>query len=40
VYSAFVYAGPSLPKSLAAGLQALLKRDGLTLQQAIGVDAK
>jgi dihydroorotate dehydrogenase len=40
LYTALVYEGPSLPVSVARGLSALLARDGLTLQQAIGIDAK
>jgi dihydroorotate dehydrogenase len=40
IYTALVYEGPSLPVSLANALGRLLKRDGLSLQQAIGLDAK
>jgi dihydroorotate dehydrogenase len=40
VYTALVYQGPSLPRSLARGLERLLARDRLTLQQAIGLDAR
>ena len=39
VYTALIYEGPGLARQIAEGLQALLKRDGLTLQQAIGKDA-
>ena len=40
VYTALVYEGPSLPAQIAKGVAALLARDGLTLQQAIGIDAR
>ena len=38
VYTALVYEGPGLPKRISRGLAALLRRDGLTLPQAIGKD--
>lgn len=40
LYTALIYEGPSLPRRISAGLTALLARDGLTLQQAVGIDAK
>jgi dihydroorotate dehydrogenase len=40
VYTALVYEGPSLPRRIALGLAALLERDGLTLAEAIGIDAR
>jgi dihydroorotate dehydrogenase len=40
IYTALVYEGPSLPQSLAFGLSRLLARDGLTLEQAVGIDAR
>jgi dihydroorotate dehydrogenase len=39
IYTALVYEGPGLPRRLSRGLAALLRRDGLTLSQAIGKDA-
>ena len=40
VYTGFAYAGPVLPRRLADGLAALLKRDGLTsVADAVGRDA-
>jgi dihydroorotate dehydrogenase len=39
LYTALVYGGPSVARDLAAGLEQLLSRDGLTLQQAVGKDA-
>jgi dihydroorotate dehydrogenase len=39
IYTALVYAGPSLPQTIARGLEQLLARDGLTLQRAVGLDA-
>jgi dihydroorotate dehydrogenase len=39
IYTALVYEGPGLPRRISRGLAALLRRDGLTLSQAIGVDA-
>ena len=38
VYTALVFEGPGLPKRLTRGLADLLRRDGLTLPQAIGRD--
>ena len=38
VYTALVYEGPGLARRISRGLQALLDRDGLTLEQAIGRD--
>ena len=40
VYSALVYKGPGLPGRITRGLADLLRRDGLTLQQAIGLDTR
>jgi dihydroorotate dehydrogenase len=40
VYTAFVYGGPSTARDIQDGLAGLLQRDGLTLPQAIGLDAK
>ena len=40
VYTAFVYGGPSTPRDIQDGLLRLLQRDGLTLPQAVGLDAK
>jgi dihydroorotate dehydrogenase len=40
VYTALIYEGPSLPKRIARGLAALLARDGLTLREAVGIDAR
>jgi dihydroorotate dehydrogenase len=41
VYTGFVYAGPGLPRRIAAGLVRLLERDGLrTLRDAVGVDSR
>ncbi len=40
LYTALIYEGPSLPKRISAGLAALLARDGLTLREAIGRDAR
>jgi dihydroorotate dehydrogenase len=39
LYTALIYEGPSLPRRINDGLAALLKRDGLTLREAIGRDA-
>jgi len=38
VYTALVFEGPGLPKRLTGDLADLLRRDGLTLRQAIGRD--
>jgi len=40
IYTAFVYGGPSTARDIQDGLAGLLQRDGLTLPQAIGLDAK
>lgn len=40
VYTAFIYEGPGLPQKLTRGLGELLRRDGLTLAQAVGRDAE
>jgi len=40
LYTALIYQGPGLPKRITAGLAALLARDGLTLPEAIGRDAR
>lgn len=39
LYTALIFEGPSLPRRINAGLAALLKRDGLSLAEAIGKDA-
>jgi dihydroorotate dehydrogenase len=39
VYTALVYEGPGLPRRISRGLAGLLRRDGLTLKEAIGRDA-
>jgi dihydroorotate dehydrogenase len=39
IYTALVYEGPGLPRRISRGLAALLRRDRLTLSQAIGKDA-
>jgi dihydroorotate dehydrogenase len=39
IYTALVYEGPGLPRRISRGLAALLRRDGLTLREAIGHDA-
>ena len=39
VYTALVYEGPGLPRRISRGLAALLRRDGLSLAQAVGRDA-
>jgi dihydroorotate dehydrogenase len=39
IYTALVYQGPGLPRRISRGLAALLRRDGLTLPQAVGKDA-
>lgn len=38
LYTGLIYEGPGLPGRIARGLAELLRRDGLTLQQAIGRD--
>lgn len=40
VYTAFVYFGPTLVRRICEQLSGLLKRDGLTLKTATGVDIK
>ena len=40
IYTALVYGGPRTPRRIAQGLKRLLERDGLTLPQAIGLDAR
>jgi len=40
LYTALIYEGPSLPRRINHGLAALLARDGLTLRDAIGRDAR
>jgi dihydroorotate dehydrogenase len=40
VYTGLVYHGPNLPMDVNTELSELLKRDGLTLSQAIGLDHK
>jgi dihydroorotate dehydrogenase len=39
VYTALVYEGPGLPRRITRGLSERLRRDGLTLAQAVGKDA-
>jgi len=39
VYTALVYEGPGLPGRISRGLAALLRRDGLSLPEAVGRDA-
>ena len=39
IYTALVYEGPGLPRRISRGLAGLLRRDGLTLREAIGLDA-
>jgi len=39
IYTALVYEGPGLPRRISRDLTALLRRDGLTLPQAVGKDA-
>jgi dihydroorotate dehydrogenase len=39
LYTALIYEGPGLPRRISAGLTALLARDRLTLQEAIGLDS-
>jgi dihydroorotate dehydrogenase len=39
LYTALIYEGPSLPTRMNRGLADLLRRDGVTLQQAIGCDS-
>jgi dihydroorotate dehydrogenase len=40
LYTGFAYAGPALPRRLADGLAALIRRDGFTsVADAIGKDA-
>src|SRR5437588_521326 len=38
VYTALVYEGPGLPRRISRGLAALLRRDGLSVAQAVGKD--
>lgn len=40
IYTGYIYGGPSLPKSIARGIAALLRRDGFaSLADAVGADA-
>ena len=39
LYTSLVYEGPSVVRKICEELSALLRRDGLTLSQAIGVDS-
>jgi dihydroorotate dehydrogenase len=39
VYTALVYEGPGLPRRLSRGLAALLRRDGISMREAVGRDA-
>jgi dihydroorotate dehydrogenase len=40
LYTAVIFEGPLVARKLAQGLAALLERDGLTLPQAVGLDAE
>ncbi len=40
IYTALVYQGPGAPRRIASGLSVLLERDGLTIEQAVGRDAR
>ena len=40
LYTALIYEGPSAPQAICDGLVRLLARDGLTLAQAVGSDAR
>ncbi len=40
IYTALVYHGPSLPRRICTELSALLKRDGLTISEAVGADLR
>ena len=40
LYTAVLYQGPLVARELARGLAALLERDGLTMAQAVGLDAE
>jgi len=40
VYTALIYRGPSVARDIQDGLARLLERDGLTLDRAVGIDAK
>jgi dihydroorotate dehydrogenase len=40
VYTALVYEGPSAAREIQDGLARLLQRDGLTLAEAVGIDAR
>jgi dihydroorotate dehydrogenase len=40
IYTALIYDGPRTPRTITEGLASLLNRDGLTLQAAIGIDAR
>ncbi len=40
VYTALIYRGPFIAREIERGLERLLARDGLTLTQAVGIDAK
>src|SRR5439155_80714 len=40
IYTALVYEGPGVPRRITRGLADLLRRDGLSLKQAIGKDAQ
>jgi dihydroorotate dehydrogenase len=39
VYTAVIFEGPLVARKIARGLAALLERDGLSMQTAVGVDA-
>jgi dihydroorotate dehydrogenase len=40
IYTALIFEGPEAPRRIAQGLCALLERDGLTVGQAVGLDAE
>ncbi|HKB75546.1 MAG TPA: dihydroorotate dehydrogenase (quinone), partial [Myxococcales bacterium] len=40
LYTALVYEGPAVARTVQDGLARLLQRDGLTLPEAVGLDAK
>jgi dihydroorotate dehydrogenase len=40
IYTALVYEGPSIVRRIVDGLAEFLDRDGLTIERAVGIDAK
>jgi dihydroorotate dehydrogenase len=40
IYSALIYEGPTLPTRLAQGVSELRRLEGLTLDEAVGIDAR